>query len=291
MTRKQIEETSIERYIDVVATPQRAYRAVTSQTELRKWWAPRVIMAKNIVSHKSGKDMKMILTNYRENEFVRYKFYGLDWKDQPETIIAIEIHEKGVRRKDKGEGIRIHVYHEGWIREDYKKEYEEIWDKALNSLKILLTEEKIVHWWEKEKRKGDFKSANLQVIREFIQKMDDETKNKKDKKKASKILWQIFQELDPLGEWYCKDSFTEIEFYARGQKIFGALKSGYIVMSWRELEPILGRNLQDFADRFSIEQNHMEIHVGQNYEKIPAVDIIPDLFIRWCIDVIQHKNN
>jgi hypothetical protein len=281
----------IERKLDILASSARAYRAVTSQTELRKWWAPRVIMAKNIISHKPGKDMKMIPVIFRENEFVRYKFYGLDWTDHPETTIAIEIEEKGVKRKDKGEGITIYIYHEGWINEEYKKEYEEIWDKALNSLKILLLEERVEHWWEKEKRKGEFKSATLQTMKEFLNKMEEETRAKKEKKKASKILWQIFQALDPYGEWYCKDSYTEIEFYARGQKIFGAQKSGQIIMSWRELDPILGRSLQDFADRFSIEQNHLEIHVGQNYERIPAVDIIPELFIRWCIDVIQYKQN
>ncbi len=287
---KQIQELEpIERVLDVIASSARAYRALTSQTELRKWWAPRVIMSKNIVSHKIGKDMKMILTHFRENEYVRYKFYGLDWKDHPETTIAIEIEEKGVKRRDKGEGIKIYFYHEGWIRDEYKAEYEEIWDKAINSLKILLTEEKVVHWWEKEKRKGDFKAANLSVMKEFLKKMEDESRGKKEKKKASKILWQIFQELDTLGEWYCKDSFTEIEFYAKGQKIFGAQKSGHIVMSWRELDPLLGRSLQDFADRFSIEQNNLEIHVGQNYERIPSTDIIPEFFIRWCKDVIEFK--
>ncbi len=289
---RNLQELSpIIKVVDLYASSSRAYRAFTSQTELRKWWAPRVIMAKNIVSHKPGKDMKMILVNTRENEFIRYKFYGLDWKDHPETVIAIEIEEKGVRRRDKGEGIRIHIYHEGWVNEEYRKEYEEIWDKAIESLKILLTEEKVAYWWEKEKRKGDFRSATLQNMKEFINKMEEETRAKKEKKKASKILWQIFQALDPYGEWYCKDSFTEIEFYAKGQKIFGAQKSGQIIMSWRELEPLLGRNLQDFAERFSVEQNNLEIHVGQNYERIPAIDIIPELFIRWCIDVIEFKKH
>ena len=77
---------------------------------------------------------------------------------------------------------------------------------------------------------------------------------------------------------------------ARGQKIFGAQKAGQLVMSWRELDPILGRNLQDFADRFSIEQD-MDIRVGQNYDRMPASRLNPDLFIRWCNDVISHRGD
>ncbi len=276
--------------LDLQSSPARVFRALTSQVELRKWWAPRVIMAKNIVSHSEGKDMKMIPIDSRDNEFVRYKFYGLHWKNQSETIIAMEIEEKGVRRRDSGSGIRLHIYHEGWINPALRNEYKEIWKKAIISLSILINEDRVEHWWQKEKRKGEFRSATLANMKIFISKMEEESRASREKKKASKILWQIFQELDPFGEWYCKDSYTEIEFYARGQKIFGALKSGHIVMSWRELDPLLGRNLQDFADRFSIEQNNIEIHVGQNYEKIPVLDIIPELFIRWCIDVIEYKN-
>ncbi|MFN3604883.1 MAG: hypothetical protein ACK4UJ_09255 [Leptonema sp. (in: bacteria)] len=280
---------SIEIHLDVLSSPSRAYRAFISQTELRKWWAPRVIMAKNIVSHKPGKDMKMILSNYRENEFVRYKFYGLDWKDQAETIIVMEIFEKGVRRRDKGEGIGIHIYHEGWRSEEYRNEYQEIWNKASKSLKKLLETEQVEHWWEKEKRKGEFKSATIHQIKEFVNKMEEEAGSKKDRIKSSKILWQIFNELDTLGEWFTKDNYSEIEFYAKGKKIFGALKTGFITIYWRELENLLGRNLQDFADRFSIEQNNLEIHVGSNYEKIQATDIIPELFVRWCKDIINSK--
>lgn len=279
----------IEIKIEALASSSRAYRAFTSQTELRKWWAPRVIIAKNIISHKPGKDMKMILLNSRENEYIRYKFYGLDWKDQPETIIAIEIQEKGVKRRDKGEGILIHIYHEGWFVEEYRNEYEEIWNKAINSLKKLLETEKIEQWWEKEKRKGEFKAATIQQIKEFVNKMEEEAGNKKDRVKASKTLWKIFNELDSYGEWFTKDNYSEIEFYAKGKKIFGSVKTGFIIINWRELETILGRNLQDFADRFSIEQNNLEIHVGSNYEKIPATDIIPELFVRWCKDVINSK--
>lgn len=279
----------IEIKIEALASSSRAYRAFTSQTELRKWWAPRVIIAKNIISHKPGKDMKMILVNSRENEYIRYKFYGLDWKNQPETIIAIEIQEKGVKRRDKGEGILIHIYHEGWFVEEYRNEYEEIWNKAIHSLIKLLETEKIEHWWEKEKRKGEFKSATIQQIKEFVNKMEEEAGNKKDRIKASKILWKIFNELDSYGEWFTKDNYSEIEFYAKGRKIFGSIKTGFIIINWRELETILGRNLQDFADRFSIEQNNLEIHVGSNYEKIPATDIIPELFVRWCKDIINSK--
>ncbi len=285
----QREVETIEIQLDVFCSSARAYKAFTSQTELRKWWAPRVIMSKNIISHKPGKDMKMILTHFRENEYIRYKFYGLDWKDQPETIIAIEIQEKGVRRKDKGEGILICIYHEGWTNLEYKREYEEIWNKATQSLKKLLETEQIEQWWEKEKRKGEFKSATIQNIKEFVNKMEEEAGSKKERIKASKILWQIFDELDSLGEWYVKDNYSEIEFYAKGVKIFGATKTGNIILNWRELETILGRNLQDFADRFSIEQNNLEIHVGSSFEKINSLEIIPELFIRWCKDIIQNK--
>jgi len=44
--RRFQELTPIQKTLDVLSSAARAYRAVTSQTELRKWWAPRVIMAK-----------------------------------------------------------------------------------------------------------------------------------------------------------------------------------------------------------------------------------------------------
>jgi len=290
MNRRE-ELDSIEYSVDAIATPARAFRALTSQTELRKWWAPRVIMSRNVVSHKPGDEAEMVLLTQDKNELLRYSLKGKSWPvDQGETIITFEIEDRGVRRGSTGEGIMVNIYHEGFTKEDLRTEYDQIWKLAAKSLQQLLSDEDPEPWWDNEKWKGDYRPVVLADLKEFLKRMEDETRAKKEKQKASKILWKIFQELDGRGDWYCKENYTEMEFVARGQRIFGSQKAGQLVMSWRELDPILGRSLQDFADRFAIEQD-MDIRVGQNYDRMPASRLNSDLFIRWCNDVISHRGD
>ncbi|KAB2933221.1 MAG: hypothetical protein F9K24_07695 [Leptonema illini] len=290
MNRRE-ELDPLEFSLQAVTTPARAFRTLTSQTELRKWWAPRVIMSRNIVSHKPGDEVEMILLTQDKNELIRYGLKGRSWPSQQgETIITFEIEDRGVRRGSAGEGIRVNIYHEGWTDPALRAEYEAIWKLAAPALEMLLRDEEPEPWWDNDTWKGEYRPAVLADLKEFLRRMEEETRAKKEKQKASKILWKVFQELDGKGEWYCKENYTEMEFVARGQKIFGAQKAGQLVMSWRELDPILGRNLQDFADRFSIEQD-MDIRVGQNYDRMPASRLNPDLFIRWCNDVISHRGD
>lgn len=290
MNRRE-ELDPLEFSVQAVTTPARAFRTLTSQTELRKWWAPRVIMSRNIVSHKPGDEVEMILLTQDKNELIRYGLRGRSWPSpQGETIITFEIEDCGVRRGSTGEGIRVNIYHEGWTDPALRAEYEAIWKRAAPALEMLLRNEEPEPWWDNDIWKGEYRPVVLADLKEFLRRMEEETRARKEKQKASKILWKVFQELDGKGEWYCKENYTEMEFVARGQKIFGAQKAGQLVMSWRELDPILGRNLQDFADRFSIEQD-MDIRVGQNYDRMPASRLNPDLFIRWCNDVISHRGD
>lgn len=290
MNRRQ-ELDPIELSIQVVATPARAFRALTSQTELRKWWAPSVIMSRNIISHKQGEESEMTLLVQDKNELIRYSLKGKSWPaTQGETVITVEIEDQGVKRGSVGEGISVNIYHEGFSDENIRSEYENIWKQALPALETLLKDEDPTPWWDNEVWKGEYRPAQLSDLKEFLRRMEEETRAKKEKQKASKTLWKVFQALDGKGEWFCKENYTEIEFACRGQKVFGAQKGGQLVMSWRELDPILGRSLHDFADRFSIEQD-MDIRVGQNYDRMPASQLNPDLFIRWCFDVIAHKGD
>lgn len=289
--KRREELDPLEFSVRAVTTPARAFRALTSQTELRRWWAPRVIMSRNTISHKPGDEVEMVLLTQDKNELIRYSLKGRSWpSSQGETVITFEIEDRGVRRGSAGEGIHVNIYHEGWTDEALRAEYEGIWTLAAPALEKLLRNEEPEPWWDNETWKGDYRPASLTDLKEFLRRMEEETRAKKEKQKASRLLWKIFQELDGKGEWYCKENLTEIEFVARGQRLFGAQKAGQLVMSWRELDPILGRNLQDYADRFSIEQD-MDIRVGQNYDRMPASRLNADLFIRWCLDVIAHKGD
>lgn len=290
MKRITDELEAIEYEINATCTPADVFRVLTSQTELRKWWAPRIIMARNLVTQIDGQDMEMKAQAKEKNRMVRYTWKGTAWPDDhPATVITFEIEDTGVRRENAGEGIVLHVTHSGWFDEELRNTQAQIWEQASESLKKLLEEGKASPWWT-DRKQGDFMSVPLNDLKEFIKKIEEENRAKKEKKIAAKALWKIFQDLDGSGEWYIKDNGTEMEFRARGQRIFGALKNGQIVIGWRDFDPILGRELQDFTDRFSIEQD-MDIRVGSNQDRIPASEILVDLFVRWCKDVIVHRGD
>ena len=59
MNRNSDDIEAIEHELEIMTTPAQVFRVLTSQTELRKWWAPRVIMSRNLVTQLDGKDMEM----------------------------------------------------------------------------------------------------------------------------------------------------------------------------------------------------------------------------------------
>lgn len=288
MKRITDELDAIEYEINAQCTPADVFRILTSQTELRKWWAPRIIMARNLVTQQDGQDMEMKAIAKEKNHMVRYSWRGHLWPDDtPATIITFEIEDRGVRRDKAGEGVVLYVSHGGWFDEDLRESQAEIWESAVQSLKSLLQQGKAKPWWT-DRKQGDFLNVQLNDLKEFIKKIEEENRAKKEKKIAAKNLWKMFQDLDGSGEWYLKDNGTEMEFRAKGHRIFGAMKNGQIIIGWRDFDPLLGKELQDFTDRFSIEQD-LDIRVSSNQDRIPAAEILPDLFVRWVQDVLSFR--
>ncbi|MBU45180.1 MAG: hypothetical protein CMN76_18355 [Spirochaetaceae bacterium] len=289
MNRNSDDIDAIEHELEVMTTPAQVFRVLTSQTELRKWWAPRVIMSRNLVTQLDGKDMEMKAVTKEKNHLVRYSWRGKDWPDdKPSTVITFEIADQGVSRGRTGEGILLTISHDGWVDQEERDRQAEIWKDAVAGLECVLAGKDFKPWWQDDRRVGDFLTVQLNELKDFIGRIEEESRAKKEKKQAAKNLWKIFQELDGQGDWLCKENGTEMELRFRGIRIFGALKNGQLVMAWRDLDPLLGRELQDFADRFTVEQD-MDIHVGRNYDRLPGAEINPDLFSRWCKDVMAHK--
>jgi uncharacterized protein YndB with AHSA1/START domain len=277
--------------VQLASTPQAAHRAITSQTELRKWWAPRVIMSRNIVSQLNGKDMEMKILQEDKYRLIRFTWRGADWKrDVPETVITYEITDLGAARGSTGQGIQIEMNHDGWSDEEERNLQENIWQQALPGLQALLEGKKFTPWWEDEKnRSGDtgYKTADLKA---FLERSDKEGRGKNDRKKSIQVIWKICQAMDGVGEWIVKESTGEFELRARGALLFASLKGGILSLNWRELEKLLGRELVDFANRLSLEQD-LDLQIGKTQEKIIGKDLNPDLFSQWLQDVLDHQKS
>ncbi|MBL8018340.1 MAG: SRPBCC domain-containing protein [Leptospirales bacterium] len=289
MSREYDSIDPIQMTLKLGSTPQAAHRAITSQTELRKWWAPRVIMSRNIVSQVTGKDMEMKILMEDKYRLIRFTWRGLQWKrGVPETVISYEITDLGAARGSTGQGIQIDVNHDGWSDPEERSIQEKIWQQALPGLRALLEGKKFVAWWEDEQNKsGDqgYKTADLKA---FLERSDKEGRGKNDRKKSIQAIWKICQSMDGLGEWIVKESTGEFELRARDAMIFASMKGGILCLNWRELEKLLGRELVDFANRLSLEQD-LDLQIGKTQEKIVGRDLNPDLFSKWLHEVLAHK--
>ena len=287
MKKRQETKDSIVFNINLMTTPPTVYRRLISQKELRKWWAPRVIMSRNIVSQEDGKDVEMRLLQKEENLLVRYSWRPLDWEEQiPSTVITFKIRDLGISRQNTGQGITLEMTHDGWENLEDRRRQEEIWKMALRTLKAEIQGKTTRPWWESEKLKRGIHQIKWSALKEFLDKISGDPRSKPEKKLSTKVLTEICSELDSQGRWYMKENGNEVELHFLKQKIFGILKNGQISINWRELEKFLGASLSIFSDRLAMEQN-LDIHIGKNQEKVPAYLINPTLWNQWCIDIIQ----
>lgn len=291
MVRNQNQAEPIVHTLDVFATPQAVYRAITSQTELRRWWAPRVILSRNLVSQQDGREMEMRPLTQEKDRLIRYLWQPVEREDEAlNTVITFEIEDLGVSRDTTGEGIRLHIIHDGWTNREERDQQAKVWKSAVVCLEALLKGEKLEPWWEGSEANDGFRQVNLTAIRKFLQKMEEDAKGKLEKRQSVQNLEQICEELDGVGQWYIKENGNEIELRFKDSRLFNALKNGTFVILWRELENLVGDRLQDFASRLSIEQD-LEIHPGKVHDRIPASMIQPSLWNAWCRDLINESNS
>lgn len=284
--RKEIDPIELE--FQVMNTPNVAFRAITSQTELRKWWAPRVIMSRNIVSQEEGRDMDMKLLTAEENRLVRYSWRGRDWsEDIPNTIITFEISDLGVSRDSTGEGISISILHDNWVDESERESQKRIWEQAVICLKDHLSGNDVKLWWNIEKSKDGYRPVNLGAIKQFLERLEKDSRGKSEKKQAAQNLLHICKEMDGQGSWYMKENGNEFELRFKDRKLFGVVKNGNLIIGWRDLEKILGDRLQDYANRLTVEQD-VDLHIGKSQDKLPAYQLNPQFWVQWCLDIVQY---
>ena len=170
--KKQLEP--IEFSIALKAMPSRVFRALTSQNELRKWWAPRVVMARNIVSQRSSIDVQMKLVDSRKNHAVRYIWRPENWDvTYPQNTIAFTIHDLGISREDTGEGLHLEIVHDGWVVVDERQQQEKIWQQALKSLKSLIEKKKVSPWWLKQNNQSSLRQVSLQGVKEIARHLQE----------------------------------------------------------------------------------------------------------------------
>lgn len=286
MKRSSEELQPIHLELEIASTPQNVFRAATSQTDLRKWWAGRIILSRNIVAQKEGQEMEMRLLQSEKHHLVRYSWKAKD-KPSDQTVITFEIEDRGISRGKTGEGILLTIIHDGWTRQEERDAQEKIWNLALPGLKNLLEKKIVRPWWENDKVTGLFRPVKMNGIKIFLEKLEKESRSKQEKRQAVKNIERLCQNLDGQGNWFIKDNNNEIELRHNGSKVFGAMKNGNIVFNWREVEKLAGSLFQDFAQRLTMEQD-LDLHIGKVQEKIPAGSLHPDLLSQWFIDIIQY---
>ncbi len=287
MAEKDRNTEPIELRLKLMATPVAAFRAITSQTELRRWWAPRVIMSRNVVSQETGRDMEMRLVSSEANHLVRYSWRGLDWpRSIPSTVIAFEIEDRGVSRGSTGEGIVLHILHDGWTNPEERERQVTIWKSAVECLEKHLHGKAFKSWWDEVKVQDGFRQIQFQSVQQFIERMERESKGKAERKLAIANILSLCEELADHGSWFMKDNGNEMELRLSGIRILGIMKNGSIIIGWRDLEKILGDRLPDFASRMTAEQD-VDLHIGKSQDKIPAQMINPVFLNRWYLDIIR----
>ncbi len=278
---------AIEFNLKLMTTPGAVYRAVTSQTELRRWWAPRVIMSRFIVSQEESRDMEMRPLAMEKDHLVRYTWRGKDWdKSIRSTIITFEIEDLGVSRGSTGEGIQLRVIHDGWSDPVERERQEKIWDLAIKCLDKYLKGVEFSSWWDDNKNQDGFRQVQLGSIKQFAEKMDQESKGKAEKKLAARCVLDICLDLDGLGSWHMKDNRNEFELRFQNHRVFGIQKNGNMLIGWRDLEKILGDQLPDYASRLTVEQD-VDLHIGKSQDRLPLHMINAHFWAAWCKDVIE----
>ncbi len=279
---------ALEYRLDLVTTPNVVFRALVSQTELRKWWAPRVIMSRNIVSQEDGVDMEMKLIQEEKNHLVRYRWRKYNDEEATPTIITFEIVDHGVdKNKTAGEGISLMITHDGWTDPADREKQEKIWKQAIVGLKDHLDGKVAKPWWISEKAEEAYRPVKLPVLKQLLEKMDRENRGRADFKPAVKNLLKICQNLESHGDWYMQDEENSFEFRLKETRLFKVLRDGTLILPWPDIHKLLGpAHITDFANRLALEQN-MDVGPDQEEDRIYSRGIDPGSWAQWCIDIIQ----
>lgn len=288
MSRVAEDLRPLEFKLDLTTTPATVFRALVSQTELRKWWAPRVIMSRNIVSQEDGVDMEMKLIQEEKNHLVRYRWKRMGTKGAP-TIITFEIVDHGVdKNKAAGEGISLVVTHDGWSDPQERVKQERIWKQAIVSLKAHLDGKPARPWWINEKTEEAYRPVKLPILKQTLEKMDKENRGRKDFKPAVRNLLKICQSLEGQGEWFLKEDENQFELRARDLRIFSVEPDGTLVLYWEDLRKLIGAaHINDFVNRLALEQG-IDVRLEKTEDRIFVGKIDPGSWAQWCIDIIQH---
>lgn len=277
----------IDASLRVTSTPQMVFRMLTSQNELRRWWAPRVIMSRNQVCQEDDRLVEMKLMQADKNRLVRYSWRGMDWPPEaPATTITFQINDLGASRNKTGEGLMLEVTHDGWSDAGERERMERIWKAALPTLEQLLQGKDVRPWWEADSARGSFKLVRLNSLKSFVEKIEPDNRDRMDRRTVSNQIWKVCIGLDGQGSWYLKDNEKDFELRYGGRKVFGVSMAGAITLHWKELEKLVGAQITEYAHRVAAEQD-VEVHPEKSADKIPASSLKPELWIQWVQDLIR----
>ncbi|MBX7059097.1 MAG: SRPBCC domain-containing protein [Leptospirales bacterium] len=277
----------IDAALRVTSTPQQVFRMLTSQNELRRWWAPRVIMSRNQVCQEDDRLVEMKLMQADKNRLVRYSWRGVDWPPEaPPTTITFQINDLGASRRQTGEGLMLEITHDGWSDAGERDRMERIWKNALPTLESLLQGKDVRPWWEADSARGSFKLVRLTSLKSFVEKIEPDNRDRMDRRTISNMIWKVCIGLDGLGSWYLKDNEKEFELRYAGRKVFGVSMFGALTLHWKELEKLVTVELPDFAQRLAAEQD-IDVHPEKSADKVPASALKPELWIHWVQDLVR----
>lgn len=269
------------------AMPAQVYRALTSQNELRKWWARQVVISRNKVCQREGIEVEMKLIVRQRNRSVRYSWRPIDWKaNTPETVITFSINDLGASRQKTGEGLKLNIVHDGWVDSIERESQEHIWKLALESLKILLETGKEMPWWEHTKKQEihDTQKINLQELKQYLEKTykRSETQNLQ---KWHHSIWKICSALSDYGSWYIKKEQDIITLHIQNEKFF-TIHKGTLCLHWKELTGLAETYKHDFKSRLSVEQD-INIDMEEEESNLNIDSLNSNIWIAWCIDLAK----
>lgn len=278
----------IELERSIQARPSQVFRALTSQNELRKWWAPHVAMSRNKVSQKKDQYayMKLISSKEKEKSLVRYIWRPEHWPvHAPTSTITLSISDMGTSRQSGGDGLLLELSHEGWPNEEERNEQEQIWGLALESLQSLLENKKPLAWWKGRDEIPSWQQVKLQELKQIL----DSLKKKKDRNRKNKNfhkLWQICTALDEHGKWYWNEEEQSFQFKCQNQKILN-VNGEKIFLFWKQVDFLSPFYLKDVKERLSVEQDF--IFSPEEEETNISIDSLQtELWLAWCLDLLRE---
>ena len=284
----------IEFSFTTTAMSVQVFRAITSQNELRKWWAPRIAMSHNRVSQRENRDVFMKIIGLEESKYVRYAWRPEYWGPHiPQTTITITLSDIGVSRESTGDGLLLDISHDGWVEEKEKIEQEKIWELAVESLKHLL-DKNPRPWWKEQSSTPDWKQVKLQILKPLIETFKKKDKQRQKNKQIYQGLWSLCSSLNTYGKWYLNLQEESFYFSHHDEKIF-QISPKDITLFWQGVKGITKPQLQDIKDRLSVEQD-LDSGSGIN-EKETVLSLSSlrfELWISWCrdlLDVIERSKN